>query len=698
MRRSLSIILLLVGVWTVQAQDVAIPAPKAAFVAYQCTFQTETNSVQVRAVLMGANGQPIPPENYSLSVTPVGAQAALPSEQVRTEIVPQRPPLQLILVLDITDTVPVEQVVNAISGHLAPQLNVEDQVALITFSREISPMTPFYTDKNRLINEHMIDLITLDGDNQLYDAISEAVESFPFNSSSRKAVLVLTDSGRRQTPQTPSDAIILKAKTEKVEIYPIGFYSRDTPDLVELANLGGGTGGFSWLYTERRNSRASIEAAVSGYLDDFVRTLNSEILVTVDVSGLTPDGNGRIPLGLTVDSSNDAVMTDQVSCPVEILSHSITFLGGVNDAPVTGRADIGVAVESDLAPEQLRIVFRANDEIVQNSTNTIYTFDAAQVDPGYYTLRAELWDQANNTLAATPTTVRLYAQQRLQLSVADDAASVFTDSARFVLASNPEFGLGDAEFTIASVTDAAQTYPLGSAAFGGDGRATLNVDDFYSVVKGLFPNVTAQDQFQVSATVPGVNADDPARAVSNPLTVSVVPPVEAASAPTVGVISVPGVSLDFRLVGPGAVLALLILNLILFRIVGRRRILRLINTPDDFDLSPQLMAITVRRGDIKQPHTLTKKTITIGRGSSNDINLGDDPGISRQHGVVMWRRKAWYYTNRKSQTLTRIDGKRYRGLIFFHLEPVTELEIGQNLLIFHSNAQQDISDFIKTNL
>jgi pSer/pThr/pTyr-binding forkhead associated (FHA) protein len=88
----------------------------------------------------------------------------------------------------------------------------------------------------------------------------------------------------------------------------------------------------------------------------------------------------------------------------------------------------------------------------------------------------------------------------------------------------------------------------------------------------------------------------------------------------------------------------------------------------------------------------------VGRGSSNDINLGDDPSISRQHGVVMWRKKGWYYTNRKGPVMTRINGKRYRGLIFYKLEPVTEIEIGHTLLLFHANTQQDISDFIKTNL
>jgi pSer/pThr/pTyr-binding forkhead associated (FHA) protein len=137
---------------------------------------------------------------------------------------------------------------------------------------------------------------------------------------------------------------------------------------------------------------------------------------------------------------------------------------------------------------------------------------------------------------------------------------------------------------------------------------------------------------------------------------------------------------------------------LLFRWVGRKRVGRVINYPDDVELSPQLMTITVHRDGVKQPHTLTKKTVYVGRGSSNDINLGDDPNISRQHGVVMWRKGEWYYSNRKRPVMTRINGKRYRGLMLFKLKPVTELEIGGATLIFHSNAQQDISDFIKTNL
>ncbi len=696
-----SLLLLLLLALPVMAQDetAAVPAnPQAAFLPYQCTFDTQTNSAQIRAVLMGSNGQPIPPDSYSATITPAGSNQPLAADKVTITPMSSRPPLQMILVLDITETIPIEQIVDAISTHLAPQLDVQDQVALLAFSETISPLTQFYTDKNRLINEHMIDLPTLGGDNRVYDAMLEAVSSFPFNNQSRKVVLVLTDSGRRKIQQTSSDAIIRKANSEKVEVYPIGFYSRDKPDVAELQTIANGTGGFGWFYTDKANSRASIETAVSGDLDDFIRTLNSEVTLTVNMQDLKPDASGHVGLNIAVNPNNEVALSGQISCPVQVLTHSINFIDQFDNKPVTGKVDIGVAVDSDLNPDQLRVVFRVNNEVVQNSQDTIYTFDASKVYPGYYTIGAQLWDKSNETLATTPTSLRLYAQQKLQLDLTSGDASALTGPVRLEVSTNPDFALPAVQFTIAPVADATKTLPLGSASFGSDGRAVLAIDDIYARIHALYPDVTSQDSFQISASVAGVSADDPKLAYSNDLVVAVVTPASAAQTPQ----TVPAVvasPVDLGLAVPiGASLLLLVLNYLVLRAIGRKRIQRLINNPDDIDLSPQLMTLTVHRGDTKQPYTLTKKTMYIGRGSSNDINLGDDPSISRQHGVVMWRKKGWYYSNRKGPVMTRINGKRYRGLIFYKLDPVTEIEIGHTLLLFHSNTQQDISDFIKTNL
>jgi hypothetical protein len=674
------------------AQDeTPLPNPVAAFVAYQCNFQAATNSADIRAVLMGADGRPLSPGSYTLMVTPSGTDTPVPPNQVTTVTLPERPPLQMVIVLDITDTVPITQIVNAISGHLAPQLNPQDEAALITFSEEISPVTQFYSDKNRLINEHMTDLLTLEGDNRLYDAMIDAMSAFPFNSPARKIVLVVTDSGRREIQQATDEAVIARAQRDNIEIYPIGFYSRDNPDDASLQNIANGTGGYAWLNRDKRNTRASIEAAVSGFLGDFVRTLNSEITVSVNLQGLSPDANGRIAFDLTAQSPNEAPLTEQISCPYQVLTHAINFVDSFNEAaPVTGKVDIGVAVQSDLGADATRVIFRLNNDVVQNSASSIYTFDAANLFPGYYTIGAQLWDTNNNTLASTATAIKLYAQQTLQVSLSRDDTTPLSGAVDVSVLSNPAFILPDAQITLAPVGSPAQVLTLGTASFGADGRATLNIADI-GAAKALFPDLTPDARYQISAVVPGVAPADPPLATANSIPVSIAAPV-IQTAPEAQP------AFDPRLVPILIALALLVLNILLFRWVGRKRVQRVMNFPDDVELSPQLMTITVHRDGVKQPHTLTKKTVYIGRGSSNDINLGDDPNISRQHGVVMWRKGEWYYSNRKRPVMTRINGKRYRGLKLYKLKPVTELEIGGATLIFHSNAQQDISDFIKTNL
>ncbi len=700
--------LCLLGLVVLPGRLMAQDSPrKGAFVAYQCTFQPETNTAQVNAVLMGGDGQPIPTGTYQVAIAAGDNAQPLDNTRFKVERLDNRPPLQMIMVLDITDTVPIEQIVNAVSGHLFPGLNAQDRVALITFSEGISPITQFYTDKTRLVSEHMTDLPTLGGDNRLYDSLLQAVGSFPFNSAGRKVVMTITDSGRRTLVQASNEDITKAANREKIQIYPVGFYSRDRTDDAVLQKLAQDTGGFSWLYTETRNSRTSIEAAVSKFLDETVRTLNSEVLFTVNMQGQTANASGIVPLKIDVNTNNDSSLSDVVNCPFQTLQHAITFAEGIDTSqPITTTLDIGVNIQSDLSSDSTKIVFRVNDEVAQSGSSTTYTFNAAEHTPGYYSIEAQLWDTNNATLATTPAKLVLYAQQKLALRIVGDP-TVLTGSVQFEVSSNPAYALPATQITVASVSNPAQVFKLGDAVFQADGKATLQVDAIQAVIDRLYPNRLPTDTFEVSASVVGSNSSDPKLAFSSPLTVSL-PLTEQAAAPTNSApVSVPDFvpavverinTIDDTWVAPAAIIGLLALNLLLFRMIGRRRIMKLINTPDNHDLSPQLMNITVRRGDIKQSHTLTRKTVNVGRGSTNDINLGDDPNISRQHGVIIWRKQSWYFTNRKNGTMTKINGKKYRGLGLVKLEPVTEIEIGQTLLVFHSNAQQDVSDFIKTNL
>ncbi len=686
---------------------------KGAFVAYQCTFQSATNTAQINAVLMGGDGQPIPTGTYQVAVAAGDNPQPLDSTRFKIERLDNRPPLQMILVLDITDTVPIEQIVSAISGHLFPGLNPQDRVALMTFSEEISPLTQFYTDKNRLVSEHMTNLIVLGGDNRLYDSMLQAASSFPVNSAGRKVIVTITDSGRRTLVQAADDDIVKAANRDKIQLYPVGFYSRDRTDDAALQKMAQSTGGFSWLYTETRNSRDSIGTAISKFMDETVRTLNSEVLLTVNMQGQTPNASGIVPLKIDVNTNNDSSLSDTVNCPFQTLQHTITFTEGIDTSqPITTSLDIGVQVQSDLSSDATKIVFRVNDEVAQSGSSTKYTFNAAEHYPGNYTIEGQLWDTNNATLATTSARLRLYAQQKLALRIVGDP-TVLSGSVQFEVSSNPAYALPATQIMVASIANPAQIFKLGDAVFQPDGKATLQVDNIQAVIDRLYPNRQPTDTLQITADVPGASTSDPKLAFSSPLIVSmpvteqqaaVTSPTSAAPGVPDAVISLPAAvverisTINDTWVPPAAIIGLLALNLILFRMIGRRRIMKLLNTPDNIDLSPQLMNITMRRGDIKQSHTLTRKTVNVGRGSTNDINLGDDPNVSRQHGVIIWRKNNWWYSNRKKDTTTKINGKKIRGLKLVKLEPVTEIEIGPTLLVFHSNAQQDVSDFIKTNL
>lgn len=694
-RMLLMSLLLSLGSAALHAQETPEPPPppQVALVPYRCDFERGSNSALIHAVLMGSDGRPIPTANYAPVIAPISTGIPVPAEFVSTAIVPERPPLQLTLVLDLTDTVPLEQIINAVSNHLAPRLNPLDEVALLTFSSELSPRTQFYTDKIRLVNEHMLDLEVKGGDNRLYDALQESISEMPFNSDTRQVVLVVTDSNRRDTQQVSLETLSADALSARVQVYGIAFYTQDRPDEAELRTLSNRTGGYTWIYAERPNTRASIEAAVSGYLEDFVRALNSEILIRVDLRGQTPDITGRVSFTVAVDPANEAPVSAQVSCPVQQLNHSITFAGSLDNTIISQPVTIEVAPASDLDASLTKVVFFVNNEIVPNTNGTIFTFNTPDYQPGVYHVGAELRDIFEERLATTATTIRLVAQQQLDLSIVGENTGGLSGAVQFLAARSPDVQLPAANFTIAQADNPLVTYPLSGSPvpFQNDGRATLSVSDINTLVRGYWPDAANGERFLVRASVPSIGGD-PDLAFSNELSIDLVFPA-AAGAPVQ--LSEARIS---EAVPIGIAASLLVLNVLIFRTIGRTRIWRIIHTPDHHDLSPQLMALTVRREGLRQSFPLTKKTIKIGRGQSNDINLGDNPNISREHGVIMWRRGAWYYSNRKPLARTRINGKWRRGYIFHKLEIVTEMEIANSLLIFHSNAQQDFSDLVKTNL
>jgi hypothetical protein len=142
--------------------------------------------------------------------------------------------------------------------------------------------------------------------------------------------------------------------------------------------------------------------------------------------------------------------------------------------------------------------------------------------------------------------------------------------------------------------------------------------------------------------------------------------------------------------------ALVLIDLILLRRIRVARVKRLIRFPDNVDLPGTPMKITVRRNGQSQMHVLAKRTMNLGRGSSNDINLPDDTNVSREHGVVMWRRGQWLYTNRKPETGVSIDQKKVKGFRARPLRDGTQIQIGDYHMVCHYDMDADPDSLLQT--
>lgn len=661
------------------------------FLAYTCTYNGGTNLAEVHASVTGPDGVPLNPQTYTINVTNAAGEA-LPPDAAAVTPAAARAPVRVIMVLDTTSTMPINEVRNAIRDHLLPRLLIEDEMALLQFDTTIAPLTQFYTDKNALYNEHIADIELREGDNRLYDAMLQAATLTQPNSPLRQVILVITDSRRGALPQAGQSDIVTRAQASKAQIFTIGFEYEDYPDREELFAIADATRGRGWDYRGER-SRSAVESAVGTSLEAFSATLNSEVIIAVDIERQTPDETGLVPLTISLlPTSGGAALTDTISCPITgpapetaandpaaLPTFTIAFANIVNNLVVNEPVNVEVSAQPEDIPLELRFVFWLDDEMDDQFPDGIYILDTPSLTPGNHTLRAQLRD-ATDTVVASTSTVNLVVQREFQLSLAGDSATNLSGPVQFNV-SGAE-GLPSVEFLVASAVNPIVTQPLGTAEVADDGTASLTIPNIQEDANRLFPNQQTWE-LQVVARAPGETEDQPF-GLSNTLPIAVA--------------AIPQTTIPPILLPIGVSLLLVGVNYALLRQVRSARIRRFIESPGSQDLDAELMSVTVNRAGVKQTYTLTKKTMFVGRGSGNDISLEDDSNVSRQHGVLLWRRGTWWFANRKPKVKTKIDGKVYRGYTLHKLKPMMEIQIGDFQLVFHSNAQRDMSDLIKTNL
>lgn len=665
---------------------------REGFVLYRCEATPQPSILRLSAYVASASGGALLPaiENVNLEAVDLG-EARLESSTRAS-----RRPVRIVLVLDTTSTMPLLSVINVVSTQMFPQLEFNDEVALISFSQTVSPITAFFTDKNRLVNEHMLGLRVTGGVNRLFDAIRDAVNALVDRPDRRNLVLVITDSNRRDVAQTLAADIITAANLNKIQIYSIGIQTEeDSPDEAEMRTLAERTNGFAWFFRAPSQVDA-LESGLQNILNQFVNNLNQEVAFNVNVSELDLTGVNDITFKVTLTTNTGAVLSDSIVCPVPTVTlvppqptaipNTINFVPMTIPPVVTEPFDIAVQVETGLPDGEQLIVFLQNGEVVQASRAPIYTLVVPALPPGIYNIAAQLRNLDNIVFATTPGSLTINTQQILTLSVVEGDLDNLDAPLRLNAQTTSTLPLPDVRFTLSRATrpDDARPLAVGSAPTV-SGLASLPVASLRREIERHFPDATDGETFLIAARIPAPLPDQPALAVGEPLSVTYRP--------------VPPPPFDAELALIVALcVALFLLNVIAFQRVRRARIRRMIARPDGYDLPHRLMAVTVYRDALKHTITLTRKTMTIGRGSANDINVGDDNKVSRQHGVIMWRRNDWYYTNRKPDAFVRIGGRRVRGYRLVRLEPITEIEMGDARVFFHTNSQQDISELTRTNL
>ncbi|MEL6150992.1 MAG: VWA domain-containing protein, partial [Chloroflexota bacterium] len=648
---------------------------------------------KIQLSLHDQEGLPLQPGSYDVRVTAVNTGEQIPPDRVSVEPLELRPPLQMLLLLDITNTVPLDPVVDAVANTFIPQLQVEDRVSLITFAENTNPRTQFYTDKNRLLNEFVLELTVQPGENRIYDTLYQAVTEFPIGVEERQVIFLLTDSGRRFDDQRPISDIVDRATREDVQIYIIGFNSgADVPDVTDYSDIATRTGGHMYLWDNVIINRENIRAGLADILNESIVTLNSEAVVSVNLEGQRPDEDGFITFRIEIETNNEELVTDRVICPIEALTHSITFRDDVEDGTIIGPVDVVVEFESDLGADEVVPVFTVNGQVVQDNEDPVLMFNQPPLQPGFYTIGARLLSRDGVELASTERELNLYVQSTVELDALGAAATsgdITTLGADAQFEVRSDFDLPPVQFFIAESANPDDQKRLGDPVPFNDGLALLVLPSIRETVETLFPE-TEEELFTVTAFVTGVQPSDPSQAVSNEFQV-LIPQRPVAT------VDAPRFRLNFRYVPWLLALMFLLMNMLLFRAIARSRVRRIIAREDDYEMPAQLMMLTVRREGVKQTYNLTKKTFHLGRGSSNDVNLGDDPNISRNHGVIMYRRGEWFFSNRKRRAISRVNGKMRIGYVWERLVPITEIQIGNSLVVFHSSAQQDVSELVKTN-
>ncbi len=726
-------VLLLVVTGSALAQEALRPS----LYVYGCEFiegvadaTDQPSVVQIRLALASPSGQPLDPD---VQVVDVGSGTAIPAETITLERT-ERLPVRLMIVVDTTLNYPTEALRDVLDTAIIGSGvfgQVEDEIGLVKFDVEALNLGAPETDKGALFNVQRDRLVALreqdEGSAVLYDGILKALDFSTDPTKRRLIVMVFSDSAHTSDEtqsSTTIETVIARASAAQASIFTLMYenVAPHIPDLNAARQLANETGGYFWVYGSEPGEDklpGPFADRMATYFAQAETAVDNEYLLTVPVTALTPDENQVAQVAITLDTGSAEIDLDPVNCNVLFGSHTIAFAPlSAGDLLVELGEALTLNFQVDPPPSQgealsYKLWFNGaplaeSDDITQAVTLDLDVLrDEGLLDDlkvgDENELIVELYRGEEQLSEATLGGISLQQQLALTCGPADNAScddlTGTTTLSAALAGGGPTLDGETVEFQLRNA--AGQVESLEITRMEGD-SVTITVDDIEAVVANfgdepgdiealVFIGNSVDDALYISDPVPITLGEVAPVATTEPQVVATPIPDEspAAAAPGPDLVRILGIPL-------GIAILLIIIDLILLRRIRVARVKRLMRFPDNLELPGTPMKITALRNGQSQMHVLSKRTMNLGRGSSNDINLPDDTNVSREHGVVMWRRGQWLYANRKPETRANIDQKNVKGFSTRPLRDGTQMEVGDYKLVCHYDMDADPDSLMET--
>jgi VWFA-related protein len=202
-------------------------------------IRIETRLVNLNVKAMDRGGQPLidlKPEDFTVYEDG--------SRQEITHFRPVNAPVNLIMLLDLSgSTKSKRKAMQEAASRFIDALPVQDNIAIVAFTRHYRPLTGFTNDKAKL-KSVLPEIKGISGDTAFYDSMWKALAQLDQLSDARKAIIVLTD-GEDDSLESSDptghtfEQLLERASEEDATIYPIYFSPSNHYDKLGLL-FGGG--------------------------------------------------------------------------------------------------------------------------------------------------------------------------------------------------------------------------------------------------------------------------------------------------------------------------------------------------------------------------------------------------------------------------------------------------------------------------